>query len=209
MRIRFLGFAALGALALTSCDTSQQLGPEPSQEEEAALAADLARESGESIDSHRDGAEPLVVRLIHGILASENERAIAMLHQARAKRAAARDEEDPEVRRQLRHEAHGLLLGAILQVYPNAPDRIGAVVDQALRRIHARLGDREAPRIRRVLGRVRHLRERAESTDRRMARLHFNLTAAHMLHRLVHHVRHGTDDAEAASQGAALASLNQ
>ncbi len=209
MRIRFLGFAALGALAIASCDTSQQLGPEPTLEEEEALAADLVRESGESIDSHRDGAEPLVVRLIHGILASGNERAIAMLHRARASRAAAQDEEDPEVRRQLLHEAHGLLLGAILQVYPNAPNRIGAVVDQALQRIHARLGDREAPRIRLILGRVRHLRERAESTDRPMARLHFNLTAAHVLHRLVHHVRHGTDDAVTASQAAALASLNQ
>ena len=73
MRIRSLGFVVLGTLAVTSCDTSQQLGPEPTLEEEVALAAHLAAESGESEASHRDGAEPLVVRLIRGILASENE----------------------------------------------------------------------------------------------------------------------------------------
>ena len=209
MHSRFLALAAIGALVLASCDTAQQLEPQPTLEDEVTLAADLAGESGESMDSHRDGAEPLVVRLIHGIRASGDERAIAMLQGAREAHAAAREEEDPDARRALLREAHRLLLGAILQVYPNAPDRIGRVVDEALRRIHARLGDREAPRIRRILRRVRHLRQRAESADGPMATLHFNLTAAHVLHRLVHHVRHGTDDAESASRDAAVAGLNQ
>jgi uncharacterized membrane protein len=63
-------------------------------------------------------------------------------------------------------------------------------VDNVVERIEARLGDREAPRIRRILAHVTELRAEAEAVDDPVTQLAINLRCVQILHRLVHHIRY-------------------
>jgi hypothetical protein len=87
-----------------------------------------------------------------------------------------------------------LVLQAVVLVYPNAAERIANVTRTGLERVRAALGDREAPRIRRVLDEIGALLRRsgaATSEGRPAVALDFALRAAEMLERLVDHVRDG------------------
>jgi len=86
--------------------------------------------------------------------------------------------------------AHETLFDAVVIVLPNAYERTGAVVDTILARITERLGDRDAPRIRRVLGVIAQVRSDAQAaaaTDEGHA-LALNLRALAMLQRLRDHL---------------------
>jgi len=91
------------------------------------------------------------------------------------------------------------VLCAIVEVFPNAPERTGLAVDNAIARIENFLGDREAPRIRAILAHVQELRDQADAalaSGDKVTALALNLRGIQILHRLVEHVRdrHGDHD---------------
>lgn len=140
-----------------------------------------------------------VRRLLEALSRTDDPEARALLEQARQYRVQAREAlaaGDTAEARRLHELAFRSVLGAVIEVFPNSPARTGAAVDQAVARIEERLGDREAPRIRRVLAHVRELRNQA---DRALAggdavtALALNLRGMQILHRLVGHLRHRTD----------------
>jgi hypothetical protein len=94
------------------------------------------------------------------------------------------------------------VLSAVIEIYPNAPERTGQAVDQALDRIETFLGDRDAPRIRAILDHVKDLRAQADAalaSGDSVTALVLNLTGIQILHRLVEHVRdHHADHDEVA-----------
>ena len=123
--------------------------------------------------------------------------------------AALRNTDDPEAQaclaeaRSLREQARESFLKvlcAVVEVFPNAPARTGAAVDQVVTRIENFLADREAPRIRRILAHVQELRDQADAliaTDP-VGALALNLRAMQILHRLVGHLRAVHDHDETA-----------
>jgi hypothetical protein len=141
-------------------------------------------------------------RLLVALLTTDDPEAQACLAEARDLFQQARDAfqaGDREQGRQLLHDAFLKVLCAVVEVFPNSPERTGAAVDQAIERIENFLGDREAPRIRAILAHVKDLRTQAdaalESGDKVTA-LALNLRGLQILHRLVEHVRdrHGNHD---------------
>jgi hypothetical protein len=94
--------------------------------------------------------------------------------------------------RQLWRESFLKVLCAVIEVFPNAPERTGLAVDQAIVRIETLLGGRDAPRIRLVLAHVKELRaeaDRALAAGDKVTALALNLRGIQILHRLVEHIR--------------------
>lgn len=151
-----------------------------------------------SVASERDGGthyEGWFRRLVEALRTTDDPEAQACLAEARALRQEARDafeSGDRELARQLLHESFVKVLCAIVEVFPNAAERTGLAVDNAIERIENFLGDREAPRIRAVLAHVKELRADADealAAGNEVAALALNLRSIQILHRLVHHVR--------------------
>ncbi|HKC41095.1 MAG TPA: hypothetical protein VKC15_16255 [Gemmatimonadales bacterium] len=97
------------------------------------------------------------------------------------------------------------VLSAVIEIFPNAPERTGLAVDQAIVRIERFLGGRDAPRIRAILGHVNELRARADeafASGDKVTALALNLRGMQILHRLVEHIRdaHRDHDAVADSE---------
>ncbi|HJS42581.1 MAG TPA: hypothetical protein VJ755_03850 [Gemmatimonadales bacterium] len=136
-----------------------------------------------------------ISRLFEALRTTDDPEAQACLAEARALREQARaalEAGDRELARQLFRDSFLKVLCAVVEVFPNAAERTGLAVDQAIERIENFLGDREAPRIRAILEHVKELRAQAEaalaSGDEETA-LALNLRSMQILHRLVGHVR--------------------
>lgn len=134
-------------------------------------------------------------RLVEALRNTDDPEAHACLAEARDLRQqamAAFREGNRELGRQLLHESFLKVLCAVVEVFPNAPERTGLAVDQAIERIDNFLGDREAPRIRAILAHVKDLREQANAAlagGDKVTALALNLRSMQILHRLVEHVR--------------------
>jgi hypothetical protein len=192
--------AGLAAAALVACapDTT---APSTSEVQLAADAALIAQNVGTTAGVTHDG---WLRRLMDTLRTTDDPEARAFLEQARAYHDSARaaiEAGDREAARRYLHLAFWSFLSAVVEVFPNAPQRTGAVVDEIVTRIEERLGDREAPRIRAVLAHVGELRAEAEAAlanGEPVRALAINLRALHILHRLVDHLRDGMDhDGEA------------
>ncbi|HTI06202.1 MAG TPA: hypothetical protein VL549_12850, partial [Gemmatimonadales bacterium] len=99
---------------------------------------------------------------------------------------------DTTAARAFRKAAFRDVLSAVIELFPNAPQRTGAAVDSAVARIENFLGDRAAPRIRAVLAHVDSLRAEADAAlgaGDGVTALWLNLRSMQILHRLVEHVR--------------------
>lgn len=151
-----------------------------------------------SVASERDGGthyEGWFRRLVEALRTTDDPEAQACLAEARGLRQEARaafEAGDRELARQLLHESFLKVLCAIVEVFPNAAERTGLAVDNAIERIENFLGDREAPRIRAVLAHVKELRTQAETalaSGDEVTALALNLRGIQILHRLVDHVR--------------------
>lgn len=144
--------------------------------------------------------EGWVRRLVDTLRTTDDPEALACLDAARALRQdafAAFQAGDRELARQKLHEAFLKVLCAIVEVFPNAPERTGQAVDNALERIENFLGDRDAPRIRAILAHVQELRDQADAafaSGDKVTALALNLRSMQILHRLVEHVRDRHDD---------------
>lgn len=154
------------------------------QEAQALVAADVSAQ-------HHDYFGWLG-RIAAALRTTDDPEARAFLAQAREyheSAAAARRAGDYELARDYYQQAFRAVLSAVIEIFPNAPARTGELVDAAVARIETRLGDREAPRIRRILAHVKELRAEADAVDDPVTQLAINLRCVQILHRLVHHVR--------------------
>ncbi len=139
-------------------------------------------------------------RLVEALRNTDDPEARACLAEARALReqaGVAFREGNRELARQLLHESFLKVLCAVIEVFPNAPERTGLAVDQAIERIETFLGDRDAPRIRAILAHVKELRVQAEAAlaaGDKVTALALNLRSIQILHRLVEHIRDGHSD---------------
>ncbi len=187
-----LVIAALAA----ACTTQDVTGPSPLELQLAEEAQVIAQDVGTTWGVTHDH---WIGRLLDTLRTTDDPEAQALVQQAREYRELAhraREAGEYEAAREYLHLAFRSLLAAVIEIYPNAPARTGAAVDEAVARIELHLGDREAPRIRRVLTHVRELRtqaDRALAEGDAVTALAVNLRALHILHRLVHHLRDGMD----------------
>jgi len=100
--------------------------------------------------------------------------------------------------------AFRFVLAAVIELFPNAPERTGLAVDSAIDRIEKFLGDRDAPRIRAILAHVKDLRVQADQAfvnGDKVTALALNLRGIQILHRLVEHVRYADHDHDAVEDG--------
>src|SRR6266536_2680692 len=103
-----------------------------------------------------------------------------------------------------RRTAFRFVLAAVIELFPNAPERTGLAVDSAIDRIEKFLGDRDAPRIRAILAHVKDLRVQADQAfvnGDKVTALALNLRGIQILHRLVEHVRYANHDHDATADG--------
>jgi hypothetical protein len=187
----------LAAVALAVACASDPAAPVSS--EELVLAQDaqlIAQEVGATTGATHDR---WIARLLDTLRTTDDPEALAFLQQAREYRELARQAReagDYEAAREYLRLSFRALLSAVIEIYPNAPARTGAAVDEAVARIELHLGDRDAPHIRRVLAHVRELRNAADAAlaaGDPVTALAINLRAMHILHRLVYHLRDGMD----------------
>lgn len=156
-----------------------------------------------SVTSERDAGthyDGWFWRLMEALRTTDDPEARACLAEARELRAQARaafEAGDHELARQLLRESFLKVLCAVVEVFPDAAERTGLAVDNAIERIENFLGEREAPRIRAILAHVKELRAQAEAAlaaGDEVTALALNLRGIQILHRLVDHVRDRHDD---------------
>lgn len=184
--------AAALALAVAAC-TQEPAAPAADELVLAQEAQVLVEQEAAVSHAHYLG---WLGRLLTALRTTDDPEARAFLEQAREYReqaGAALRAGDREEARRLFELAFRAVLSAVIELFPNAPERAGEVVDAAVARIETKLGDREAPRIRRILEHVKDLREEAAAAEDPVTELAINLRAFHLLHRLVHFVRNVSD----------------
>jgi hypothetical protein len=134
-------------------------------------------------------------RVVDTLRTTNDPVAIAYLDSARVNRdsaRAARQRGDTATAHAFRHAAFRDVLSAVIELFPNAPERTGAAVDTAVAHIENFLGTRDAPRIRAILAHVKDLRTQAGAAltvADKVTALALNLRSLQILHRLVEHVR--------------------
>ena len=93
-------------------------------------------------------------RVLDTLRTTDDPVATAYLDSARMNRDSARaafERGDTAAARAFRRAAFRDVLSAVIELFPNAPERTGLAVDNAIDKIEKFLGGRDAPRIRAVL----------------------------------------------------------
>jgi hypothetical protein len=191
-------FAVAALLGAAACQ-QEPTGASPS---EVVLAQQAQVMVDEVAASPQNGThfEGWIRRLVDTLRTTDDPEALACLDEARALRREAFDAfqaGDRELARQKLHDAFLKVLCAVVEVFPNAPERTGQAVDAAITRIENFLGGRDAPRIRAVLAHVKELRVQADQAfiaGDKVTALALNLRSMQILHRLVEHVRDRHDN---------------
>jgi len=146
-------------------------------------------------------------RVLDTLRTTDDPVATAYLDSARMNRDSARaafERGDTAAARAFRRAAFRDVLSAVIELFPNAPERTGLAVDNAIDKIEKFLGGRDAPRIRAVLAHVKELRVQADQAfvnGDKVTALALNLRAMQVLHRLVEHVRYANHDHDAVADG--------
>ncbi len=146
-------------------------------------------------------------RVVDTLRTTNDPVAIAYLDSARINRDsawAARQRGDTAAAHAFRRAAFRDVLSAVIELFPNAPERTGAAVDTAVAHIEKFLGDRDAPRIRAILAHVKDLRTQAVAAltaGDKVTALALNLRSLQILHRLVEHVRDNHRDHDEVADG--------
>jgi len=185
---------AIAAMALAAACNQDPTGASTNEvmlaQNAQAIAANVAATPGGG--THVDGWIRRLVEALHTTDDPEAQACLAEARDLRHQAAAAFEAGDRELARQLLRDSFLKVLCAVVEVFPNAPERTGLAVDQAIDRIEEFLGDRDAPRIRAVLAHVKELRARADQAlagGDKVTALALNLRGIQILHRLVDHVR--------------------
>ena len=146
-------------------------------------------------------------RLLDTLRTTDDPEARAFLEAARANRDSAWtafQAGDTAAARAYRRTAFRDVLSAVIEIFPNAPERTGLAVDNAIDRIEKFLGGRDAPRIRAILAHVKALRVEADQAfvgGDKVTALALNLRGMQILHRLVEHVRDNHRDHDEVADG--------
>ena len=146
-------------------------------------------------------------RVLDTLRTTDDPVATAYLDSARMNRDSARaafERGDTAAARAFRRAAFRDVLAAVIELFPNAPERTGLAVDNAIDKIEKFLGGRDAPRMRAVLAHVKELRVQADQAfvnGDKVTALALNLRAMQILHRLVEHVRYANHDHDAVADG--------
>jgi hypothetical protein len=146
-------------------------------------------------------------RVVDTLRTTNDPVAIAYLDSARMNRDsawAARQRGDTAAAHAFWRAAFRDVLSAVIELFPNAPERTGAAVDTAVARIENFLGTRDAPRIRAMLAHVKDLRTQAVAAltaGDKVTALALNLRSLQILHRLVEHVRDNHRDHDEVADG--------
>ncbi|HEY3219797.1 MAG TPA: hypothetical protein VGJ80_03625 [Gemmatimonadales bacterium] len=144
--------------------------------------------------------EGWIRRVLDTLRTTDDPIARAYLDSGRTNRDsawAAFQRGDTAAARAFRRAAFRDVLSAVIELFPNAPERTGLAVDNAIDRIERFLGGRDAPRIRAILAHVKELRVEADQAfvnGDKVTALALNLRAMQILHRLVEHVRYANHD---------------
>lgn len=161
------------------------------------LLAQNAQVIADNVAASRNGGtncEGWFRRVVDTLRSTDDPIALAYLDSARVNRDSAhvaRERGDTAAARAFRKAALRDLLSAVIELFPNAPERTGAAVDSAVARIKNFLGDRDAPRIRALLAHVDTLRTEANAAltgGDKVTALALNLRAMQILHRLREHI---------------------
>jgi hypothetical protein len=188
---------ALAALLAGACSKEVTA---PAATDELALAQEAEAIAANIATTTETRHEDWLRRLFTALRNTDDPEAQACLAEARSLREQARDAfeaGDRELARQLLRDSFLKVLCAVVQVFPNAAERTGLAVDQAITRIEERLGDREAPRIRAILSHIKELRDEANAAlaeGNQVEALALNLRSIQILHRLVTHFGAGHRD---------------
>ncbi len=184
---------ALAALMFTAACSQDPTGAASNE----LMLAQNSQTIADNVAASRTGGttcEGWFRRVVDTLRTTNDPVAIAYLDSARINRDsawAARQRGDTAAAHAFRRAAFRDVLSAVIELFPNAPERTGAAVDTAVARIEKFLGTRDAPRIRAILVHVKDLRAQAEAAltagDKVMA-LALNLRSLQILHRLVEHV---------------------
>lgn len=184
--------ALILAAAVTACGQDPASSAEEEgavSESEARLAATLETAADSMMQARGGRPNPLLRRFVEAVRASGDSVAMALLDESRAlldSARAAREAGDRDAARGHLEASREALCDAVVMVLPDAYEETGALVDTIVTRITARLGDAEAPRIRRALAIVDSLRTEASAaaaSDEGHA-LSLNLRALTMLRQL-------------------------
>jgi hypothetical protein len=184
---------ALVAVFMATACNQDPTGVSPSELVLAQNAQLMAQEVSASSGATHEG---WVRRLLDTLRTTDDPEALAFLQQARHYRDAARAAwaaGDTATARADARLAFRAVLSAVIEIYPNASERTGLAVDQAIVRIETFLGGRDAPRIRRILAHVKELRAQADQAfagGDKVTALALNARGIQILHRLVEHVRY-------------------
>jgi hypothetical protein len=199
---------ALAALTFAAACSQDPTGGGASANE--LVLAQNAQVIADNVAASRTGGttcEGWFRRVVDTLRTTDDPVAIAYLDSARINRDsawAARQRGDTAAARAFRRAAFRDVLSAVIELFPNAPERTGAAVDTAVARIETFLGDRDAPRIRAILTHVQDLRTQAEAalaTGDKVTALALNLRGMQILHRLVEHVRDNHRDHDEVADG--------
>jgi hypothetical protein len=201
--------AALVAMVTAVACTQEPTAPQADELVIAQQAQAIAQDVATTTEATHEG---WLRRLFAALRDTDDPEAQACLAEARDLREQARaafEAGNLELARQLWHDAFLKVLCAVVEVFPNAPERTGLAVDQAIVRIETFLGGRDAPRIRLILAHVKDLRaqaDRALAAGEKVTALALNLRGIQILYRLVEHIREAHDhDAVADSEMQAAA----
>jgi len=197
--------AVAAVLVAAACNQD----PTGASSNEVVLAQN-AQVIADNVAASPDGGthfEGWIRRVIEALRTTDDPEAQACLAEARDLRAQAAEAfraGNRELGRQLLRESFLKVLCAVVEVFPNSPERTGLAVDQAIERIENFLGDREAPRIRAILAHVKDLRAQADEAlagGDKVTALALNLRSMQILHRLVEHVRDRHEDHDGVADG--------
>lgn len=183
---------ALAAVFMATACNGDATAPSVSELVMAQQAEAIARDVATTTGTTHEG---WLRRLFEALRTTDDPEAQACLAEARdlgQQARAAFAAGNRELARQLLRDSFLKVLCAVVEVFPNAPERTGAAVDQAITRIEERLGDRDAPRIRAILAHVKELRTQANAAlagGNKVEALALNVRSIQILHRLVEHVR--------------------
>ena len=185
---------AVAALVFTAACQQEPTNASAANE---ILLAQNAQLIADNVAASRDGgtnSEGWFRRVVDTLRSTNDPIALAYLDSARVNRDsawAARERGDTAAARAFRKAGFRDLLSAIIELFPNAPERTGAAVDTAVARIRNFLGDRDAPRIRALLAHIDSLRTQAKaalSSGDKVTALALNLRGMQLLHRLREHI---------------------
>ncbi len=198
---------ALAALTFAATACSQDPTGASSNELVLAQNAQVIADNVAATAGGGTNCDGWIRRVLDTLRTTDDPVARAYLDSARASRDsawAAFQRGDTATARADRRAAFRYVLSAVIELFPNAPERTGLAVDNAIDRIEKFLGGRDAPRIRAILAHVKDLRVQADQAfvgADKVTALALNLRAMQILHRLVEHIRYAQHDHDATADG--------